>query len=380
MTAVNLYAALGLDSGASAEDIKKAYRKAALVNHPDRGGDKEAFQRVQIANEILSDPAKKAQYDATGTIPGAAEGGGKGMPDLSSLFGSIFSGGGMPMPMPMPFFGGATQGPRARAARGPNKIHEIGLSLVDLYVGKMFKLSMKRDVICSGCRGTGGAQVEACGPCRGTGMRMRGQQMGPIMTMMQSPCDSCSSTGTRVVKECADCHGRRTVERETGLDVKVEPGMQEGDRIVFQGQCSESPLFDVPGDVVLVIRVASTDPPAWVRRGPDLVVELQLSLAESLLGWTRDFGPGAMEHPSRKPLALAWLEGVIREGEVLRVPGWGMPIHGKAGQYGDLRLVCRVATVDQGAWSEEQLRALKSVWPEWEEVSVDDGRQIPTRT
>ena len=372
---MDLYAELGVERGATPDEIKRAYRRESLKRHPDRGGNTEDFQRLQIAHEILSDPARRAEYDATGQIPGAAEGpgGGGGMPDLSSIFGSIF-GGGIPMPPPGFFAGGG--GPQARAARGPNKIHEIGLSLPDLYVGKKFKMRMKRDTLCSDCEGKGGKRVEPCKACRGAGMRMRAQQMGPMMAMVQEPCGDCAQTGQKVLEACGGCKGRRVVERTSDLDVTVEPGMQDGDRIVFPGQCSESPMFDAPGDVVLVVRTAVAEGGMWQRRGPDLVAEIQLTVAESLLGWSRELG----EHPSGRPLRLAWRDGVLRDGEVLRVPGWGMPIRGGgAATHGELKLVCRVATLDQGAWTEEQVAALRRVWPEWTEPMEGEGVERPTR-
>ena len=376
---MDLYAEMGLGQDASAEEIKRAYRREAIKRHPDRpGGDKESFQRLQKANEILSNAAKRAEYDATGQIPGdASDVGGPGMggmPDLSQLF-SMF-GGGMPFPMPPPGFFGGGGGPRVRAARGPDKVHEIGVPLADFYHGKTFKMNMMRQALCGGCGGSGGSKVESCGACRGAGMRMRAQQMGPITAMTHMPCDACDQTGHRIITGCDECKGKRTVERESVLDVKIEPGMQEGDRLVFPRQCSESPQFEIPGDVILVLRAATTDTVSWLRKGADLALEIELTLAESLLGWSREID----DHPSGRVLKIAWRDGVIRNGEVLRILGWGMPAPGSSsGEVGELRLICRVATVDQGAWSEEQIRALKSVWPEWKEPATGEGIEQPVR-
>jgi len=373
---MDLYAELGVSRDATADEIKRAYRREAIKRHPDRGGDKEAFQRLQIANEILSDSARRAEYDATGWIPGAADGpgggGGGGMPDLGAIFSQMFGGGGFPMPPPG-FFAGGGAGPQVRAARGPNKVTDVGVSLQDLYLGKVFKLQMKRDILCPGCEGKGGVKVEACRTCRGAGMRMRAQQMGPIMAMSQEPCGDCGQTGQKVLEPCEECSGRRVVERASVLDAKVEPGMQEGDRIVFPAQCSESPLFETPGDVVLVIR--SAELPPWQRRGDDLILEVELTVAESLLGWSREVS----DHPSGRVLRLAWHDGVVREGEVLRVPGWGMPRRGNSG-HGELKLIMRVRTVDQLPWSPEQIAALRAVWPEWQEPSVAEGVERPQRS
>jgi DnaJ family protein A protein 2 len=259
--------------------------------------------------------------------------------------------------------------------RGPNKLHEVGVTLADFYNGKTVKLHMMRDVICGDCTGKGGSRTERCAVCGGRGVRMQQQQMGPMMTISQSPCGACHQTGQRVVDKCRGCDGRRVVGREASLDARIEPGMQEGDRIVFPGQCSEAPEFEAPGDVILVLRAASGDSEQWVRRGAELTYEIKLSVAEAMLGWARDIEG----HPSGRPLRIVWREGVIRDGEVLRVVGWGMPNRGGAAGCGDLRVVCRVAAGDQGPWSEEQQRALMSVWPDWVAPEDKEGAVTATR-
>jgi DnaJ family protein A protein 2 len=372
----DLYGLLGLQRNASVDEVKKAYRKEALVKHPDRGGNKEEFQKMQAAYEVLSDPEKRAHYDATGQVP--QEGSGSpgpgfpgGMPDLAAMFGGMFGGGGMPGGMPFPFFnGGGGPQQHMKAARGPNKIHEIGLGLADLYAGKTFKLNMKRDTLCGRCAGRGGTRVENCGQCGGRGFRMRGQQMGPIMAMSQEPCGACAQTGQKILEECGECRGKRVVERESVLDVKVEPGMQEGDRITFVGQCSESPQFERPGDVILIIRSANTDSEEWVRNGAELTYTVELTMAEMMLGWQRVI----TGHPSGQPLNVAWTGGVLLEGSVLVLAGMGMP--NRSGTKGDLKLVCRTQKTSTGL-SDAQKYALKMVWTDWKEVVISDQSTAP---
>ena len=370
----DLYAVLGIPKSATEDEIRKAYKRRSLETHPDKpGGSKEEFQAVSQAKQILLDPAARADYDATGRIPGAAEeagGGGGGPPNMADIFGSLFGGGGMPF-----FAGAGGPGPGQKAPRGPNKVHEIGVSLADLWRGVTIKLNMHRDVLCDGCKGKGGSQTKTCTGCGGRGFRMRRQQMGPMTMMTQESCSTCASTGEEVVGKCGMCSGARVLSREADLSIVIEPGMQEGDRLVFPGQCSESPQFEAPGDVILVIRGVSTDPEGWHRRGSELMIEVRLTLAEAMLGWERTIA----DHPSGKPLHIVWTGGALRDAEVLRIPGQGMPIVGK-GEYGDLRIVCRVGTEHQSTWSDEQQRALMSVWPEWQVPVAREDSICPTRT
>jgi len=368
----DLYGILGVQKGASAEKIKKAYHKEALTHHPDRGGSKERFQALGEAYDVLSNDDKRAHYDATGQVPQGSDSGG---PDLGAMFSSMFGSGfpGVSGFSGVPFFG-MNFGPSAvKPTRGPNKIHEIGVSLADLYKGKKFTVTMKRDVLCSGCKGSGGARIDVCGACGGKGFQIRGQQMGPIMAMTHEACAPCNKTGKRIAEQCGNCKGRQTQESESALEVVIAPGMREGDRITFPGKCSESPQFESPGDVILLLRAANTDSDVWVRNGDTLTVSVTLSLAESLLGWERQLEG----HPSGRSLHIVWKEGVLREGEVLRIEGWGMPCSGSEA-LGDMRLVCHVA--EQRAWSDEQRRALLSVWSDWKEPVVKDDTVVASRS
>jgi DnaJ-class molecular chaperone len=158
------------------------------------------------------------------------------------------------------------------------------------------------------------------------------------------------------------------VDRESVLDVKVEPGMQDGDRITFVGQCSESPQFERPGDVILIVRSSNTDSEEWVRRGAELTYTVSLTLAEMLLGWQRVIEG----HPSGQPLNVAWTGGVLYDGAVLTLAGFGMP--SRSSSPGDLKLVCRV---QKSQLSDEQRAALKLVWSDWNEVVSNDQQKAP---
>ena len=317
-----MYAALGVEKAATQDEIKRAYRKQALECHPDRGGSKETFQEVQAAYEVLSDPQKRAQYDATGSTN-------EPILDVSSMFGMFRSS----------FFGPTT----VKMAQGPNKIHEIGVRLADMYHGKTIRLVIKREVLCRDC------SFVACASCGGRGFSMRRHQMGPMMAMVQEQCGVCGGAGRKASK-CGTCEGRQLIEKESMLSVVIEPGMEDGDKLTFAGQCSESPAFERPGDVILVLREADD----WERRGSTLIMVVEISLPESLLGWER-----ILDHPSGLPVTVTSTD-VVRHGDVVRVEGKGMPIRG-TDRKGDLHVVCRVKVQ---SISDEQRSALKLVWPD----------------
>ena len=348
---------LGVDKGASADDIKKAFRKKALVDHPDKGGNKETFQKLQEAYSILSDPAKKSQYDQTGQIPG--EGGGP--VDLSEIFGSMFGSNPFGQMFGMGGMGGmggmpGMQGQRNRTMQGPNKLHDIGVPLAELYHGKKIVLKFKRDILCAGCSGKGGI-VQQCMGCGGRGIVMQQQQMGPMMIMSQRPCPSCQQTGTVVTDACSLCKGKKVSEAETTLEAHIKPGTKGGDRIVFPEKCSESPNYEKPGDVILVVHEVAD--PVFQRSDSALTCDIQLSLAESLLGFER-----SLKHPSGKMVDIK--SDIVRHTDVLTIEGQGMP-HVDGSGFGPLLVRCLVTPT---TLTEGQKYALRGVFTP-EPLSLD---------
>ena len=171
---MSLYEQLGINRGADAAEIKKAYRKASLTHHPDKGGDPEKFKEIQHAYEVLSDEKRKAHYDLTGSdteMQEAHPGFPGGMPgmqfpfDMSNLFGNMF---------------GQQQGRKAQ--KGPPKVHEISLSLHDFYKGREIKLQFERQQFCKTCKGEGTERYESCNGCGGSGARQTVVSRGGGMT------------------------------------------------------------------------------------------------------------------------------------------------------------------------------------------------------
>jgi DnaJ-class molecular chaperone len=347
---MSLYDTLGISKGADADEVKKAYRKLAMKHHPDKGGDAEAFKRIQKAYEILSDDQRRAVYDATGSEDG--EGGGPGGPggmpfpfpggmgggipfDLGGLFG-MFGGGG---PGPRP------GGPKRKLAKGPVKIQEIPLSLWDFYHGKVLKLKIDRQKFCDGCKGEGAVGWSPCGGCGGSGMRQQMVMMGPMQAMMNTPCGECRGEGKKATSQCWDCKGSKFKTEEKILTVRVEPGMLPGESVVFPRECSDQEEYLEPGDLHIVVVQADEDKgltrvSTMGETATDLQVSASVSLEASLLG-TQVTIQGHPGHP--QGLVVEIPVGVFN-GERIRIVGEGMPKRG--GTRGDLYCTVGVRATD----------------------------------
>ena len=361
----DLYRRLGISRDASPEDIKKAYRDLARKNHPDKGGNAEEFKAIQEANEVLSDERRRQIYDMTGQVNeqggggpppggmgGMAAGGipffmGGGGPfgmgggvhfDMGGLFGQMFGGGGM---------GGG--GRRRQGGRGPNKHHDVGLKLDQFYKGTDIKLNFNQARRCTGCNATGAESSETCQTCGGSGSRMVGRQIGPgIFAQTQVACDGCGGEGKKTLKSCDMCKGKKFIEKEKNLQIRVTPGMKEGEQLVFSGECSDTLEFDSPGDVVLMLKLASDGNPAkYEWKESDLIVRHTISYAESILGFSVTFG----DHPSGTSPTYRWTSGPLIHGAVLVMPGGGMPKTGEG--FGDLQLIVCITPPSAVAWSPE---------------------------
>ncbi|KAK5803634.1 hypothetical protein PVK06_031282 [Gossypium arboreum] len=272
------YEILGVSKNASQDDLKKAYKKAAIKNHPDKGGDPEKFKELAQAYEVLSDPEKREIYDQYGEDAlKEGMGGGAGAHDPFDIFSSFFGGS--------PFGGGSSRGRRQR--RGEDVVHPLKVSLEDLYLGTSKKLSLSRNVICSKCNGKGsksGASM-TCPGCQGSGMKVSIRQLGPSMIQqMQHPCNECKGTGETINDKdrCPQCKGEKVVQEKKVLEVIVEKGMQNGQKITFPGEADEAPET-VTGDIVFVLQ--QKDHPKFKRKGEDLFLEHTLSLTEALCGF-----------------------------------------------------------------------------------------------
>jgi DnaJ family protein A protein 2 len=246
------YKLLGVDKNASDNDIKKAFRKLAIKHHPDKGGDPETFKEITRAHEVLSDPDKRRMYDQGGEDAVSGDGGGGNPTDV---FDMMFGGGGR----------GGGGGSRRRKTK--DVVHQLPVTLEQLYNGMTKKMAVNREVI-DQKKG-----VSQCDGCDGRGVKVKVIRMGPMIQQMQQPCDDCGGRGKTF---------KTKKEREV-LEIYVEKGAPNGHKVTFSEKADEHPDAD-PGDVIFVLKEKEHE--RFIRKGADLYIKRDISLSEALCGYT----------------------------------------------------------------------------------------------
>ena len=321
------YEVLGVDKKASADEIKKAYKKMAIKYHPDRNpGDKEAedkFKEAAEAYEVLSDDNKRARYDQFGHagMGGAAGGGysgqGMSMDDIFSMFGDIFGGhggfGGFGG------FGGGGQRQQARRFRGSDLRIKVKLSLKEIAEGVEKKLKLKKYVPCEHCKGTGaeaGSGTETCPECHGTGSVTRTQQSIFGMMQTQSVCPRCNGEGKIIKDKCSHCSGEGIVYAEEIVTVKIPAGVSEGMQLSMSGKGNAGKRNGMSGDLLILIEEEPHT--ELIRDENDLIYNLLLDIPTATLGGTADI-------PTIDSKVRVKIEPGTQPGKVLRLRGKGLP-------------------------------------------------------
>jgi DnaJ homolog subfamily A member 2 len=301
-------------------------------------------------------------YDTHGmaAFDGSRGPGGMGGPDLDELFSSMFGMGGMGG---MPGMGGAGKGPR-RPKKSPSEQQKYEVTLEDLYKGKTVKFQSSKQILCPSCKGTGGkekAKATKCSTCKGQGLRQVLRQVGPgMLTQETVECSSCGGQGEvfNPKDKCKKCKGSRTTESKTQLEIYIPRGAKEGDTIVLEGEADHVPGAQEPGD--LIFHLKELPHPTFHRAGTDLSANLEITLSEALTGFHRV----VVKHLDGRGIEILHPkeEGqILRPGQVLRVPGEGMP-HKKSDAKGDLYLNVDIKFPPDGflkdAQASEQLRSI----------------------
>jgi molecular chaperone DnaJ len=279
------YKTLGVDKKATADDIKKAYRKLARQYHPDRNpGDKESearFKEISQAHDVLGDPEKRKQYDsgsgpfATGAGPGGGFGGFGNFDFDGASMGDILSN----------LFGGSTSGRRVRTKPRPEKgadlEAQVSISFDQAISGAQVPLQVPMHATCPTCRGTGakpGTTPSVCPRCEGRGIETQGQGMFSISV----PCSLCHGAGTIIEDPCPTCHGSGAINTVKRMRVNIPAGVKDGSRIRLAGKGEPGRSGGPAGDLYLITHV---DPsPLFTRKGDNLEVEVPLTIPEALRG------------------------------------------------------------------------------------------------
>ena len=289
----DFYEVLGVEKTASADEIKKAYRKAAMKYHPDRNpGDKEAeakFKEAGEAYEVLSDDDKRSRYDqfghagvdpnfnpGFGGFGGGFGGGGfGGFGDIGDIFGDLCGGG---------FGGGARSGGRSGPRRGENVAARLELTFEEAAFGAEKEVTAARIEYCAKCPGTGSADgtVETCTRCGGSG-QIRTQQNFMGMAMQStSPCPACGGKGKQIKTPCTTCKGKGKVRRNQKVKVKVPAGVDEGQMVRVHGEGSVGANGGPNGDLLVELLIKRHK--LFERDGADVLCELPISFTQAALG------------------------------------------------------------------------------------------------
>jgi molecular chaperone DnaJ len=332
------YEVLGVARGASADDVKKAYRKLALKFHPDRNpGDKkaeESFKEVAEAYEVLSDEKKRARYDQFGHAgvggatfqgqPGAAG----GYHDPFDIFEQVFGGRGGSIFDEL--FGAG--GGRGGARRGSHLRVDVTIPFEEMAKGTRKTITLRRHEPCVTCGGSGakpGTSRRPCATCGGAGQV---RQVAFGFMQVQQTCPSCRGEGSRVETPCATCRGTGHELKKADLDVSIPAGIEDGTQMRLQGQGEGGAFGGPPGDLFIVVRVKPHD--VFRREESDLHVTVPLSFADVALG--ADVDVPTLEGRMKMPLKAG-----TQPGEHVRLRGKGLPnVHD--GRRGDLVVTVEV--------------------------------------
>lgn len=335
--AKDYYQTLGVERNATADEIKKAYRKLAVKYHPDKNpGDKEAedkFKAVSQAYEVLSDKDKRAQYDQFGSdffekggggrgSYGGGAGGFSGFSDPRDIFSQFFGGGaGGNFAFEDMFNGG---GARSSARNGQDATVNVTITLEDALLGTTKKLRVRKNEHCPDCGGSGaapGTQPQTCPKCGGSGRVMMNQGF----FQMPAACPQCQGSGKVIPNPCKRCNGSGRVRVEKEIQINIPPGVDNGSKLRVPGGGDAGVNGGAQGNLYVVITVAEHD--VFKREKEAILCDLPIPVTAAILG-------GVVDVPTMTGKTRMKIPAGIQNGTLLRIPGKGMPAL-KGGKRGD---------------------------------------------
>tara|TARA_R110001592_G_scaffold321037_1_gene599280 strand:+ start:21171 stop:22307 length:1137 start_codon:yes stop_codon:yes gene_type:complete len=362
MSKRDYYEILGVDKGASEAEVKKAYRRIAMKNHPDRNPDnkgaEDIFKEASEAYEVLSSKEKKAAYDqyghagvdSNGGFGGGGPGGDYG--NFSDIFGDVFGD----------IFGGGGRGRgRAGPMRGSDLQYNLELDLEDAVKGKTIKIKVPTLCACEQCGGSGakkGSSPSTCGTCGGHGQ----VRMSQGFISVQQTCPKCHGRGQVISDPCLGCHGQGRIKESKTLSVKVPPGVDTGDRIRLGGEGEAGAEGGPAGDLYVQMNVR--EHALFQRDGRNLYCEVPISIVDATLG-------GEMEVPTLNGRVKLKVPPETQTGRLFRLKGKGVT-GVRGGGPGDL--LCRVTLETPVNLNNEQKELIRQL-----QDSLDSGKHSPKK-
>ena len=352
------YEVLGVEKNASADEIKKAYRKKAIQYHPDKNpGDKEAeekFKEAAEAYDVLSNPDKRARYDRFGhqgmggAAGGGAYGGGMSMEDIFSQFGDIFGGS-----IFSDLFGGGGSGRQhEHVNRGSDLRVKVKLTLNEIATGVEKKIKLTKYVSCQHCKGTGAKNSSAyttCSTCNGSGRVAQVQQSFFGTRQYITTCPDCGGEGKRITDKCPYCNGEGITRAEEVISINIPAGVAEGMQLSLQGKGNAARHGGVNGD--LLVQIFEEEHPDFKRNGDNIIYNLLLDYPTAALG-------GTVEIPTLDGRAKIKVEPGTQPGKQYGLRGKGLP---SVNRYGVGSLIVNVSVYIPEKLSREDKQKLEAL-------------------
>jgi len=304
------YDILQVSPSATPEEISTAYRNLAKVTHPDRNRNdpqaSEKFQKLNEANEVLSDPEKRRMYDDLGKdyekVQQGGHGHGPSPEDLFSMFGGM---GGMP-------------GMRQRQEQKEHIVMQHSVTLEQLYNEEQIDICFKQKHMCSPCNGEGTSdgKTAKCDTCKGAGSVVQVIRMGNMIQQIQAPCNSCRGSGKKsnIANKCSTCNGNGFKEKDVKIKIPLKSGLSEGQQIQIQNQGHH--LKDGKTDLIIVLNIEKHS--VFKRENDNLVINIELKLFQALFGFDK-----IIEHMDKRKLHISHT-GKTEYGQMRRIPDEGM--------------------------------------------------------